>query len=128
MDKITYTATEAMALMQEKRSKYNNRKTPYKDRMYDSVKEAQYAAILDISMRAVKDSERVIEWTPQVPYPVYVKGKKICTYVADFKVMYADGRIEVIDVKSSVTAKLPVYRLKKKLVEAEYGIEIIEEI
>lgn len=52
-----------------------------------------------------------------------MNGKKICKYIADFRVTYADGRIEVVDVKGVRTG---VYRLKKKLVEAQYGIIIIE--
>ncbi|MBU6390533.1 DUF1064 domain-containing protein, partial [Patescibacteria group bacterium] len=39
------------------------------------------------------------------------------------KVIFGDGREEIVDVKGMKTA---VYRLKKKLVEAQYGIKIIE--
>jgi hypothetical protein len=53
---------------------------------------------------------------------VEVQGKLICTYVADFKYL-ENGKEVVEDVKGF---KTPVYKLKKKLVEAIYGIEIIE--
>jgi hypothetical protein len=57
--------------------------------------------------------------------------QKVCTYVADFRYqerMLKDSennhwRVVVEDVKG---VKTPVYRLKKKLVEAQYGIEIRE--
>ena len=48
----------------------------------------------------------------------------ICAYVADFR--YRDeggGALVVEDVKGF---KTPVYKLKKKLVEAIYGLEILE--
>ncbi len=37
-----------------------------------------------------------------------------------------DGRFTVEDVKSPITAKNPVYRLKKRLMAEVYGIEIRE--
>jgi hypothetical protein len=46
------------------------------------------------------------------------------TYFADFKVTYGDGRVEVVDVKG---VKTPLYRFKKKCVEAGYNIIIKEE-
>ena len=36
---------------------------------------------------------------------------------------YSDGRIDIEDVKGM---KLPIYNLKKKIVEAMYNIKIIE--
>jgi hypothetical protein len=49
-------------------------------------------------------------------------GKLICTYKADFA-YFTDRRV-VEDVKGVLT---PIYRLKKKLVEAFYpGVEIVE--
>jgi hypothetical protein len=58
------------------------------------------------------------------PFPCHVAGQLICTYEADF-VYWAKGASSatVEDVKGVKTA---VYRLKKKLVKAIYGIEITE--
>jgi hypothetical protein len=62
----------------------------------------------------------------QVKYDLVVNGVKIGFYKADF-VTYKHGKIlEVIDVKSEMTKKLPVYRLKKKLLKAIYNIDIVE--
>ena len=59
----------------------------------------------------------------QPVFPVTINGALICKYVADF-VYFADGARVVEDVKGMVT---PVYRLKKKLVEALYpGVKIVE--
>jgi len=105
------------------KSKYNNKKTEYNGVLYDSKKEAAYAKRLEYLKHAKELSERVTQVTRQVPYRITVSNKYIATYFADFLVKYGDGRSEVIDVKGLRT---PIYRLKKKLVEAIYKVEIIE--
>lgn len=55
-----------------------------------------------------------------------INGVKICDYYADFSYKDKDGKLVVEDVKSIITAKNPVYRLKKKLVLALYGVDILE--
>ncbi len=88
-----------------------------------SKKEAHYAMELDFRKKAVKPNERVVSYEEQVPFQVIMNEKKICKYLADFRVLYADGHIEIIDVKG---VRTNIYSLKKKLVEAQYGVEIIE--
>lgn len=105
------------------RSKYGNVVTEYLGYTFHSKKEADYARTLDQMKRARKAEERVKEWFPQISLDIIVEGKKICKYIADFMVEYADGHIEYIDVKGFRT---DVYKIKKKLVEAIYGIKIIE--
>lgn len=104
-------------------SKYRNVQTEYNGFKFMSKKEAEYAMQLDFMKKAKAPRDRVLSWVPQVPFQVILNGKKICKYIADFKVEYADGRTEIVDVKG---VRTDVYRLKKKLVEAQYGIEIIE--
>ncbi len=58
----------------------------------------------------------------QVKYPCVVNGVKVCDYVSDFDYT-EDGKRITEDVKGF---KTPVYRLKKKLVKAIYGITISE--
>ena len=62
----------------------------------------------------------------QVGFPIFVHGHKISVYVADFKFITPDGKIVVEDVKSPATAKIALYRIKKKLVKACYNIDILE--
>ena len=58
----------------------------------------------------------------QPKFPLIVNGKKVASYIADFR--YTEhGQVVVEDSKGFRTA---VYRLKKKIVEAQYGIEITE--
>jgi len=58
----------------------------------------------------------------QPRFPIEIDGKLVCTYIADFAYFVASCRI-VEDVKGMLT---PVYRLKKKLVEATHGVVIAE--
>lgn len=58
----------------------------------------------------------------QVRYPLVVGDVKIADYLADFRYT-RDGEVIVEDVKG---VRTPVYRLKKKLLKALYGIEILE--
>lgn len=60
--------------------------------------------------------------TMQPAFPIIVNDTKVATYKADFA-YEQDGQQIVEDVKG---VKTPTYRLKKKLVEAIYGIEITE--
>lgn len=102
-------------------SKYKNVKTEYNGIKYDSKKEAEYARQLDIFKHA-SGKMQVLEIIRQPIFSIIIKGKEVCKYKADFGVKYPD-RYEYIDVKGF---KTPIYRLKKKLVEAQYGITIKE--
>ncbi len=104
-------------------SKYGNIKTEYNGNNFMSKREASYAQQLDLLKKAKNKADQVVSYEVQVPYQIEINGKKICKYLADFRVLYADGRVEVVDVKGFRTS---IYKLKKKMVEAQYGIEIIE--
>jgi protein associated with RNAse G/E len=86
---------------------------------YDSKKEMTYAKQLDLLQRGGE----IISIERQVPYVFTINEVKICTYKLDFKVVYANGRTEYIDVKG---VKTDVYNIKKKLLKAMYGIDIKE--
>jgi hypothetical protein len=102
--------------------KYKNIKTVINGITFDSKKEAEYYGILRL-----KEKARLIErFEMQVRYNIVVNSQKIGFYKADF-VTYKNGKVlEVIDVKSEMTKKLPVYRLKKKMIKAIYGFDIVE--
>ena len=106
-----------------RQTKYGNKKTEYNGILFHSKKEAEYCAELDMRKKASKPSEKVVSYEMQVPFQIIHFEKKICKYLADFVVKYADGSEKVIDVKGMRTA---IYKLKKKLVEAQFGIEIHE--
>ena len=104
------------------KNKYNNIKTVINGITFDSKKEATYYGILKLKEKA----KLIDRFEMQVRYDLIVNGIKIGFYKADF-VTFKEGKVfEVIDVKSEMTKKLPVYRLKKKLIKAIYGFDIIE--
>ncbi len=107
----------------KKKSKHRNVKTKLDDVTYDSAKEANRAAELKIIALA----GQIADLKPQVPFKLVVNKQLVCTYIADF--VYRDvasGNTIVEDVKSPHTRKLAVYRIKKKLMKACLGIEIVE--
>ena len=61
----------------------------------------------------------------QPEFAIAINGKHCFKYLADFEYIQNGERV-VEDVKSSFTAKLDLYRLKKKCVEAAYNITIQE--
>jgi hypothetical protein len=79
----------------------------------------RYEFLLEmLRLNLIDDLER------QVPYPVVVNGRKICTYKSDFNYrVVLTGEKIIEDVKGARTA---VYKLKKKLVEAIHGITLTE--
>ena len=98
--------------------KYKNKKTVFNGRKYDSQKEALRACQLE---QLLKDGDiSLLEY--QVPHPLFVNGKLVCTYKADFT-YYLNGKLIVEDVKGYKTA---IYQLKKKLLKACLGIDILE--
>jgi hypothetical protein len=68
----------------------------------------------------VRGADRVVHWKPQVRIPIVVNGVKICDYVADFLVSYANGTEELVEVKGFET---PEWKLKKRLLDATYLAE-----
>jgi hypothetical protein len=80
-----------------------------------------------------RDRGLITDLELQPRYPLYVCGIdttdlqanppiKVCTYVADFR--YRRGGVSIIeDVKG---LRLPLYKLKAKMLLAQYGIAILE--
>ena len=107
-------------------NKFNAKKIIISGIIFDSKKEGLYYLRLLMLKKAKVDSERVIKIELQPRYDIVINRKKIGFYKADFKVTYSD-RVEIIDVKGlKKGSAYQLFRLKKKLVEALYSIEIIE--
>ena len=109
-------------------SKYNNIPEEIDGHRFPSRKEAAYYLKLKLLMRA----GIVTDITLQPAYELQPKFKtasgetiRAIKYVADFKVYYADGHIEVVDVKGFKTKE---YQLKKKLfLYRNPGVIFVEE-
>ena len=67
----------------------------------------------------------ISELEQQPKFPCIIGGVKVCTYIADFSYRDGTGVLIIEDVKGQPT---PVYRLKKKLVEALYPNVKISEV
>ena len=99
-------------------SKYNARKTEVDGYIFDSKKESNRYC----ELRLLEKADEITELELQPKFPLVVNGEKIATYIADFR--YNDhGKVVVEDTKGFRTRE---YRIKKKLVHALYGIEIVE--
>jgi len=103
------------------RSKYNNIKAEVDGKKFDSTKESKRYLVL----KSMVERGEISELHEQVKFTFVHNGVKICSYVADFT-YNKDGKEVVEDVKSEMTKKLPVYKMKKKMMFAFYGIEINE--
>ena len=101
------------------RSKYRNVKSVIDGITFDSKKEAAYYC----KLKLLKLSGEVTEFELQPKFYLIVNNVKCGFYKADFKVIWKSGLTRIVDVKGMKTS---VYQLKKKLVKAIYGIEILE--
>ncbi len=106
-----------------KKSKYKNRKVVVDGITFDSKRESTRWLYL-IHLEKIGQIEALRR---QVRFPIVVNDTKICTWIADFTYRISVSGDDVVeDVKSEFTRKLPLYRLKYKLVHAVLGITIQE--
>jgi hypothetical protein len=104
-------------------SKFGNVRVEEDGYTFDS--KAEYRRYCDLRLRAQVGDIWGLEVHPR--YDLIVDGKKVGTYIADFRyhdvlAIYPDAWI-VEDVKG---VKTEAYRLKKKMMKAQYGIDITE--
>lgn len=103
-----------------KKSRYTTYKPIINGIEYDSLMEGRYYLYL-LRLKSegvVKKIERQIAFELQ---PKFKKAGKIfrpITYISDFVVHYAEGNVDVIDVKGKET---PEFKLKRKLFEFQYS-------
>lgn len=102
------------------KAKYRNKPVVIGGRRFASIKEGNRALLLRQWEREGKISG--LEFQPEFKIEVY--GHTICRYFGDFAYM-KDGKKIIEDCKSEAT-KTPVYRIKRKLMLAVHGIEVLE--
>jgi len=95
------------------RHKFNNAIVKKDNLNFASKKEAAYYDHL----KELREKGDVVFFLFQVPFhlPGGIK------YIVDFVEFHSDGTVHFIDVKGMITDK---FKLKKKLVEATYPVEI----
>ena len=97
-------------------NKYGAKKIEYNGRLYHSKKEAEKAMELNLLQKAGKIKKII----PQYKVDLTIYGIHICNYYPDFYVEWANGDVEIIEIKGFVT---PDWKLKWKLFEAVYKVE-----
>ena len=118
----TISAEQYRAMQPVKRSKFGNVKTEVDGIRFDSKAEARRYS----ELKLLESAGEIWGLIRQPRFDLVVEGAKIGTYVADFHYYEKDHWTRVIeDVKSPAT-KTPLYRLKKRLVKALYGIDVTE--
>ena len=100
-------------------TKYKNKKCEYQNIKFDSIKERNHF----IYLKQLEEKGEIWNLRLQVKFPILIDSRRICSYIADFVYEDENGK-HVVDVKSPITSKNPTFRLKKKLVEVQYRVEI----
>lgn len=118
------TSNRNKAIPEQKSSKYNAEKTKVGKKTFDSKKEAQRYLVL----KELQKEGKIEHLECQKPFLLQEgfrdntgKYQRPITYVCDF--FYHDTETDewiVEDVKSIVTAKLGVYRIKRKMFLLRY--------
>lgn len=104
-----------------KGSKYKNRFVRIDGHLFHSQKEAKWWLFL----KEREDRGEITCLRKQVRYEIYrTKDGKPRHYIADF-VFEEEAKERVVDVKSSFTAKDPVFKIKKELFECKH-MKILE--
>lgn len=106
------------SLTPAKPNKYGAEKAVVDGILFDSKHEAHCWHVL----RMMEQAGQITGLKRQVPFHLHTNGLQVCSYKADFE-WWTGDRLHVGDAKGFRT---PLYRLKKKMFEAEYGIEIQE--
>ena len=102
-----------------KKSKYGNKKVKIDGHTFDSKREAEYYQELKIMKKAgyIHGFELQPVFLLQEAFTKNGKRHQAIKYIADFKVIQEDGRVDIVDVKGHETQ---VFRIKRKLFEARY--------
>ena len=102
-----------------KRHKFGAEKMEVDGITFVSRKEAAHYSELLLLLKAKKIENLAL----QVPFLITINNIKICKYLADFTYTDDKGVFHVEDVKGMRT---PIYKLKKRMVEATYPFKIEE--
>ena len=105
-----------------RKTKYGNKKITIDGITFDSLKEGKRYRELKLLERGGVISN--LELQPR--FDITIDGTYVAHYKADFR--YIDQEKQKTVVEDVKGVRTPVYRLKKKLVEALYRGTVIEEV
>ena len=106
------------------RNKYHAVRTEVDGIGFASKREAQRY----VELKLLEKAGEITELELQPSYPLLAVAPlggmvQVGKYIADFRYLTRDADVVVEDVKG---VKTPVYNLKKKIVRANYGVQIVE--
>ena len=107
-------------------SKYHNKKVFYGDILFDSKKECNYFYKLKLMENTgmIKDLKRQVPFELIPTYKINNRTVRKMQYIADFTYITTnDNKLHIVDTKGYRTE---VYKLKKKIFEYKYKMEIEE--
>lgn len=106
-------------LIMKAKSKYGNKKSD----SFDGFKfDSKWERDCYTKLKYMQLAGEIKTLRCQVRYNLHVSGILVAAYVADFVVEKKDGTEVVLDAKGVST---DVFRLKKKLMMAVHGIEVV---
>lgn len=100
-------------------SKYHAKATEVDGIRFHSQKEARRYQ----ELRLLEKAGEIRDIRCQHALDLYVETTKIGRYIADFSYVTSHGQPVMEDVKGF---KTPLYKWKKRHVEAQYGVQILE--
>lgn len=112
-----------LGIIQPKRQKFNARRTVVDGERFDSQREADYYGELLYRQKAgeIENIQR------QPEYLITKDGIVLASFRPDFQFTVRATRTwEVHEVKGGKATRTEAYVLRKALVEAQHGIEIVE--
>ena len=103
----------------KKENKLHAQKSGYNGQIYDSKREAEHAKLLDGLRRATNPEDRVFSVERQAKFDLLPGASRLnrITHKVDFRVTFADGRVELHEVKGMITRD---YELRVKLLRHFY--------
>lgn len=107
-------------------TKYHNKKVIYKGIKFDSIKERNWYMVLENYVRngRIKDLKRQVPFELIPTYKINNRTVRKMQYIADFTYITTnDNKLHIVDTKGYRTE---VYKLKKKIFEYKYKMEIEE--
>lgn len=112
-------------MITSKHTKYRNKKVYVDGIKFDSVKESRRYRQLRLLEKSgkIRNLQLQVPFELQEKYTINDKKVRAIKYVADFVYIDQDGKTHVEDVKGIRT---DVYKMKKKMFEYRYAIEIEE--
>lgn len=121
-DSISSEEYNALIAAKTKERKYHNVPIEVDGKQFDSTAEGK--RFWELSR--LQDAGEISELETQPVFPLLVNGVRVAQYRADFRYRNVAGAIVIEDVKGGDATKTAVYRLKKKMLKAQYGIDITE--